>query len=472
MRPKKIFTIMISLVMLLSMTLTGCGKKATTDNSSSESLELSLETESTADLVPDSSTADVASTTAAAISADAVSNSNVAVPANGSAKSEAAVSSSEVVNVATPGNTSAVVAPAIASYTPTTNEVANASANKVAAELAAVEAAVATEPDTSVSSTVQATTSAPVDQKYRALLEAAGFSYVDSLASISSVFSQALAGSYTEDSYCYRNLVAPAGMFDSVAETSTELHNASLNYHGATVSSNPLLAEMAYVKNTFGFDYQKYITDGINCILFIKTAAPSHGFSFYEIVAVPDSSSTEMAAARSKAKSIAATLNYGTVYDKIKNVHDYLCANVVYDTTLSRNDIHTAYGALVNGVAVCDGYAEGFKMILDELGITTNVVMNYIHEWNEVYFNGNWYFVDCTNDDNSKGIIYMNLMIGRDILTASVPMAVTTIENNKKYYYIFANDRIDYYGYMRNANSSIHSLAPVSYGQNVVVYNN
>ena len=98
----------------------------------------------------------------------------------------------------------------------------------------------------------------------------------------------------------------------------------------------------------------------------------------------------------------------GNIYEDIKMVHDYLVDNIEYDTSLSKNNIYDVYGALINRVAVCEGYARSFKYILDEMGIPCVLVIGTgtnsrgeteRHAWNYVEINSNWYAVDCTWDD-------------------------------------------------------------------------
>ena len=98
----------------------------------------------------------------------------------------------------------------------------------------------------------------------------------------------------------------------------------------------------------------------------------------------------------------------GNNYEDIKMVHDYLVDNIEYDTTISRSNIYDVYGALVNRIAVCEGYARSFKYILDEMGIPCVLVIGTgtnsqgeteRHAWNYVELEGNWYAVDCTWDD-------------------------------------------------------------------------
>lgn len=98
----------------------------------------------------------------------------------------------------------------------------------------------------------------------------------------------------------------------------------------------------------------------------------------------------------------------GNTYEDIKMVHDYLVENIVYDTTVSKNNIYNVYGALVKGESVCEGYARAFKYILDEMEIPCTLVIGKAtnsegrtenHAWNYVNLNGIWYAVDVTWDD-------------------------------------------------------------------------
>lgn len=98
----------------------------------------------------------------------------------------------------------------------------------------------------------------------------------------------------------------------------------------------------------------------------------------------------------------------GNTYQDIKMVHDYLVNNLEYDTSISRQHIYTIYGALVNKICVCEGYARSFKYIMDELNIPCVLVMGKgtnsqgqteNHAWNYVQLNGKWYAIDATWDD-------------------------------------------------------------------------
>lgn len=98
----------------------------------------------------------------------------------------------------------------------------------------------------------------------------------------------------------------------------------------------------------------------------------------------------------------------GNTYADIKMVHDYLVDNLEYDTSISKDNIYNVYGALVNHVAVCEGYARSFKYIMDEMQIPCVLVIGKgtnsqgqveNHAWNYIQLNGVWYAVDTTWDD-------------------------------------------------------------------------
>ena len=98
----------------------------------------------------------------------------------------------------------------------------------------------------------------------------------------------------------------------------------------------------------------------------------------------------------------------GTTYDKVKFVHDEIVNTINYDQTLGVNSSNL-YGALVENSCICEGYAEAFKVILDELDIPCVIVYGdgidsegntEAHAWNYVKMdNEKWYAVDTTWDD-------------------------------------------------------------------------
>lgn len=105
-----------------------------------------------------------------------------------------------------------------------------------------------------------------------------------------------------------------------------------------------------------------------------------------------------------------------TNYEKILYIHDTLVENTEYDyETAAMIDADTeyskiwqsssAYGCLVEGRAVCAGYAAAFQLLMHELDIPcirvegTERDSGVLHEWNCVKLNEKWYYVDVTWDD-------------------------------------------------------------------------
>lgn len=130
-------------------------------------------------------------------------------------------------------------------------------------------------------------------------------------------------------------------------------------------------------------------------------------------------------ALNNKVNTVAASIKKTaqTDFDKIKAVHDYLVLNTTYDYKNQQNktipqDSYTAYGALIKGVAVCDGYTKAAQILFNRLGIESEYVVGTVnetlHAWNQVKLNGKYYFVDITWDDpvpNKPGKVDYNYFL-------------------------------------------------------------
>ena len=119
--------------------------------------------------------------------------------------------------------------------------------------------------------------------------------------------------------------------------------------------------------------------------------------------------------------SLLAKLEKGTDYEKILMIHDYLINNLKFDESLEEKHIYNIYGALVNNIAVCEGYAKSFKYLANQAGIECIMVIGTAknsegdtesHAWNYVKLNNKWYAVDVTWDDP---ILIGSGFIGNDI---------------------------------------------------------
>jgi transglutaminase-like putative cysteine protease len=110
-------------------------------------------------------------------------------------------------------------------------------------------------------------------------------------------------------------------------------------------------------------------------------------------------------------------------YEKELKIHDYLALNVSYDydnylADTIPDESHTPYGALIKKVAVCDGFAESFRILGTMAGLECETVIGYTeepHAWNRVKIDGSYYLIDVTFDTpvpNVPGLVlytYFNL---------------------------------------------------------------
>lgn len=105
--------------------------------------------------------------------------------------------------------------------------------------------------------------------------------------------------------------------------------------------------------------------------------------------------------------NIVKRLN-GIDYNKIMHAHDWIINNLQYEQNITNNNVYNLYGALIEKSAVCEGYAEALKYILDEVNIPCVLVSGTAtnsegkterHEWNYVQLYGKWYAIDSTWDD-------------------------------------------------------------------------
>ena len=106
--------------------------------------------------------------------------------------------------------------------------------------------------------------------------------------------------------------------------------------------------------------------------------------------------------------SVVTTLDGYDDYTKIISVHDFIVNNAEYEKDNSSQNVYNMYGALIDYKAVCEGYAKGFKYLMDSLNIpcvvacgvgTNNEGYTENHAWNYVFINEKWYALDATWDD-------------------------------------------------------------------------
>lgn len=232
-------------------------------------------------------------------------------------------------------------------------------------------------------------------------------------------------------------IISEKGLFDNIASEMDELKGVTDN------SYINIDKRDRYLFNVLGLDYQKYYSNGVALFMMKKMQDIENNIGSHSIYAIYFYSYTtkEQNALLKEVVSDAILSFTGTDYDKILAAHEYLRSHVTY-TEGEEYLLHTAYGALVNKEAVCEGYAKAYKLLLNEMGIPCEVVINEDHAWNEVLLDGNWYVVDVTSDDAGDSLEYF--LVGMDLLKTDFNMAT-------------------YLGYNENRTTSINEIADISY---------
>ena len=142
-----------------------------------------------------------------------------------------------------------------------------------------------------------------------------------------------------------------------------------------------------------------------------------------------------------------------TDFEKEVAIHDWICSNVIYDETAKDSEMiadnkrenplpWTSYGAIVNRVAVCEGYSKAFQLLLYCVGINSNLVCGNVtdgspHMWNTVMLDNDWYYVDVLWDDvEEANVIHTFLNVDSDMIskTHTIFPDCSAVTDNEKIY--------------------------------------
>lgn len=197
--------------------------------------------------------------------------------------------------------------------------------------------------------------------------------------------------------------------------------------------------------------YKLYLSAGMQNGKYVAFVGTGNADNYFVDYTVKSAAEAEQAKAKyeteiSKAVD-SAKLNNADVVTQIKNVNKYLINNAEYDygaysDALNGNVtyngyVNTAYGALVEGKAMCGGFSRAFKAIMDRLdipcvlisgtgysgasaaveGTTEKLDAGFLaHMWNAVEVDGMWYGVDVTwNETSGNAEKYM--LVGDDYMS-------------------------------------------------------
>ncbi len=202
------------------------------------------------------------------------------------------------------------------------------------------------------------------------------------------------------------SLVAAYGcVADGVAAMAEEI---LLKDAGVTVTESELKTAMRcyhadYPQHFWYNGAYNYVMDGSGTILSVKPT--------YTMTA--SQKQTAQKKVDDVVKELLGKAAYGqTEYARELILHDALADRVKY---VAGTNAHNLYGALVEGKAVCEGYARAFQYLLyqsgtqclfvEGTGIRPGGSKGEAHAWNVVKVGGKYYHTDVTWDDQSDATI-------------------------------------------------------------------
>ena len=127
---------------------------------------------------------------------------------------------------------------------------------------------------------------------------------------------------------------------------------------------------------------------------------------FYTFVFLSDAEAEAAVTAKLGKVMASLGLNGRTDAEKIRTIYRWITENVTFDD--SEDTVpYTAYGALINGRAVCQGIAALFYRMALEAGVDARIISGTArngqtgdgaHAWNIVRIGDLYYYLDCTWD--------------------------------------------------------------------------
>ncbi len=201
--------------------------------------------------------------------------------------------------------------------------------------------------------------------------------------------------------YYYNSSSGSDAALEELSSECTRLFSEALEHNGTGTAGDYLMWSFAGYSCGFSVSYQGsnyYVT--YNYVVDFYTTA---------------SQETELTA------QIQKTLNeliYPCMsdYEKVCAIYDYITLHVVYDYNTLNDDSYklkyTAYAAMMNRTAVCQGYATLFYRMALEAGLDCRVItgtstdlktgVQEAHAWNIVKLGDSYYNLDATWDSSRK----------------------------------------------------------------------
>jgi transglutaminase-like putative cysteine protease len=174
---------------------------------------------------------------------------------------------------------------------------------------------------------------------------------------------------------------------------------------------------------------------------------------FMNVIIAHETDSTAHLTAEEKkvydtAKKLVSEHKSATTYATAHALHNHLRDTVVYEHDYAENrSAFTVYGAMIEGRAVCQGYAHAYRTLLHLAGIESIIITGTAggenHAWNLVNYargGGEWYHVDVTWNvrEDTPSNKYFNL---------SDAILQSTHKWEREFYPAATSERLNYFRY-------------------------
>ncbi len=173
---------------------------------------------------------------------------------------------------------------------------------------------------------------------------------------------------------------------------------------------SPTLEELQTVWTYYRLDYPQHFwlargTDGgYRCSYNQETGQVMKMMITYAMSA-SERTTTQSAVDKAADAILKKVSGSDTPYERELIIHDAICDAIVYDINAKRG--HDLDGALLEGKAVCEGYAHALQYLLYRAGVMCGAVLGQKttgenHKWNFVIIDGKAYHIDSTWNDVKK----------------------------------------------------------------------
>lgn len=218
-------------------------------------------------------------------------------------------------------------------------------------------------------------------------------------------------------------------IFSRVVSQQQEGINLYLYLPDATVDDVKALAQRCYnqMYDYGGDDYSKYCINKVSYAVTVSATQQGGYFLSYTMQYNETPEQSERVRTFAQYRVTQLGIEGATDEEKVEAINKDLKEMLEYKSTGEMSD-HTAFGAMTNGTAVCQGYALLADEMLRQAGVTTRIItgtatdpytgVQDAHMWNAVKINGEWMYLDVTWNDaypySNPYLMISGEEIGRD----------------------------------------------------------